>query len=191
MLGVAFQFSLMSKDPSTQVGALLVSPDRRRVCGGYNGFPSAIPDGADWWETRRRVSGDDDFTKYDLVNHAEQNAMSQAKCDLDGWTLYCTHRPCLDCARRIVTEGVSRVVYAYETTSRRGMDLCVSKVNRLFSIAGVRLERIEPILATFSAYPCPTTSKTRNALRSPENAPSVDPEIYRPVREHDEPFWTE
>jgi deoxycytidylate deaminase len=35
-----------SKDPSTKVGAVIVSPDRRQLTTGYNGFPQGIADDA-------------------------------------------------------------------------------------------------------------------------------------------------
>jgi len=46
--------------------------------------------------------------------HAEQNAIIQAAklgVNIDGATLYCTHQPCVLCAKMIVNAGISRVVY--------------------------------------------------------------------------------
>ena len=38
-MSVAFLSAMRSKDPSTQVGACIVSPDKKIVGIGYNGFP--------------------------------------------------------------------------------------------------------------------------------------------------------
>ncbi|MBQ2955899.1 MAG: cytidine deaminase, partial [Clostridia bacterium] len=46
--------------------------------------------------------------------HAEQNAIIQAAklgVSIDGATLYCTHQPCVMCAKMIVNAGIVRVVY--------------------------------------------------------------------------------
>ena len=46
--------------------------------------------------------------------HAEQNAIIQAAklgISIDGATLYCTHQPCVICAKMIVNSGIVRVVY--------------------------------------------------------------------------------
>ena len=46
--------------------------------------------------------------------HAEQNAIIQAArlgIKIGGATLYCTHQPCVICAKMIINAGISRVVY--------------------------------------------------------------------------------
>ncbi|MDR5708676.1 MAG: deaminase, partial [Armatimonadota bacterium] len=50
-----------------------------------------------------------------LCIHAEQNAILQAAYHgvaIAGATLYCTHQPCLVCAKMIANVGLLRVVYA-------------------------------------------------------------------------------
>jgi len=90
MMRMAQVIATMSKDPSTKVGGVLVSPDRTRISVGYNGFPRQIPDVAAWWNNR---AADKEVSKYEVVRHAEMNAITQAKTDLAGWTLYVTHHP--------------------------------------------------------------------------------------------------
>lgn len=140
MMRMAFVIASMSKDPSTKVGAVLVSPDRTRISVGYNGFPRQIPDKVQWWENRE--AADTEFTKYDLVRHAEMNAITQAKTDLTQWTLYVTHHPCLECAKNIVAEGIARVIYCIEV-QQINMNINQLKIERMFEIAGVALERID------------------------------------------------
>jgi dCMP deaminase len=46
--------------------------------------------------------------------HAEQNAIIQAALhgvSTDGATLYCTHQPCILCAKMLINAGVEKVVF--------------------------------------------------------------------------------
>lgn len=43
-MAIAFLSAMRSKDPSTQVGACIVNPDKRIVGMGYNGFPRGCSD---------------------------------------------------------------------------------------------------------------------------------------------------
>ncbi|HNR69460.1 MAG TPA: dCMP deaminase family protein [bacterium] len=139
MMRMAFVIASMSKDPTTQVGAVLVSPDRTRISVGYNGFPRRIPDVAAWWHNRQESAGE--FSKYDLVRHAEMNAITQAKTDLEGWSLYVTHHPCGECAKNIVAEGIARVFYARDVDSIT-MPIDHEKICRLFEIGGVQFQQL-------------------------------------------------
>ena len=94
-----------SKDPNTQVGAVIVSPDRRRIAVGFNGFPVGLDETEERW-------GD----KYRFVLHAELNAIVNSKTDLTGWTLYTTMFPCENCRNIILQSGISRVVYLNDSS---------------------------------------------------------------------------
>jgi len=135
MMDIAFDISKMSKDPSTQVGAVLVSPDRTQISLGYNGFPPKIPDYRKWWDNRISAEG---MTKYDVVRHAERNCITQAKTSLVVWTMYVTHFPCIICAIDIIAEGITRVFYA---TSLEAVTMPIDseKVKKLFWEAGIEL----------------------------------------------------
>lgn len=99
------EISTWSKDPSSKVGAVLVSPDRRQIIPGYNGFPRGIADDS-------RLHNRD--IKYNMVIHAEENAILTAARDLTGYTMYCTHKPCPTCTAKIIQVGVSRIVGIYQ-----------------------------------------------------------------------------
>lgn len=102
-LGIAQrEYATWSKDPDEQVGAVVVSPDRRQSTPGYNGFPTGIQD------MQHKLRSNQ--LKNDLTVHAELNAILNARTDLSGWTLYCTKAPCLDCAKAIIQVGIARVV---------------------------------------------------------------------------------
>ncbi len=140
IMRMAMIMATMSKDPSTKVGAILVSPDRTRISVGYNGFPRQIPDLEKWW--LNRDPDDKEFSKYELVRHAEMNAITQAKTDLAAWTLYVTHHPCIDCAKHIIAEGITRVVYSLEP-DQIAMTINRKKIKRLFKMAQVRFEQLQ------------------------------------------------
>lgn len=97
-----FWAALCSKDPSTQVGAVLVGADRRNIALGYNGFPPEINDHPD-----RMINKE---VKYKLTQHAERNVLDNAKFETYGSTIYCTMFPCSECAKSMVSKGVKRVV---------------------------------------------------------------------------------
>lgn len=94
--------SFLSKDPDRKVGAILVTPDRRQLSVGYNGFPSTIPD-------LPRLLADKEFKLRHMV-HAEVNCCDQAPFETAGCTLYVTRFPCHVCAARLVQACVARVV---------------------------------------------------------------------------------
>jgi dCMP deaminase len=98
----AFNAAKHSKDPSTQVGCVIIRPDRTKASEGFNGFPRGVKDLPARYEDRQ--------VKYALVVHAEQNAIVTAREPLHGYTLYCTHYPCNECAKLIIQAGIKRVV---------------------------------------------------------------------------------
>lgn len=101
-LGLAAHISSWSKDPSSQVGAV-ITDGNRIVSLGYNGFAAGVND------TPARL--EDRNCKLNLTIHAEENAMIFAKRDITGCTVYVTHPPCPRCAAKLVQEEVSRIVF--------------------------------------------------------------------------------
>ena len=97
-----------SKDPSTQVGAVIVDIDNRIVSTGFNGFPRGCLDHADTLGDRER--------KLLRTIHAEDNALLFARRDVTGMTLYVTHPPCARCAAKVVQAGIAKVVYRLPPT---------------------------------------------------------------------------
>ncbi|HET9000245.1 MAG TPA: cytidine/deoxycytidylate deaminase family protein [bacterium] len=97
-----------------QVGAIIVK-DRMVLSTGYNDTPRGLPNCGDGGCPRCRSdapagSGLDTC----LCLHAEQNAIIQAAyhgVGIAGAVIYCTHQPCLTCAKMIINAGLSRVVY--------------------------------------------------------------------------------
>ena len=96
-LELARHLSGWSKDPSTQVGCVVVGPDREVRSTGFNGFPRGIADSDDRLTDREQ--------KYPLICHAEENAIMHAArigVALKGCVAYVTWPPCTRCARSLV-----------------------------------------------------------------------------------------
>lgn len=100
-----------------KIGAVIVK-NKRIVTTGYNGAPTGIKTCVERGECLRKKRGIQSGTHAELCYaiHAEQNAIIQAAklgVSIDGATLYCTHQPCVICAKMIVNAGIRRVVYRY------------------------------------------------------------------------------
>ena len=110
-ISLAYAIAKKSKDPSTQVGALIIRPDRSIVAAGYNGFPRSIAD------TEERLN--DRPTKYSLIIHAEMNAVLTAREDLTGCKLYTVpFMPCDRCFVHMLQAGITRFVYPKATADQ-------------------------------------------------------------------------
>jgi dCMP deaminase len=105
-----------SKDPSTRVGAVIVR-NRKIVATGYNGFPPGIEDNNRLHDRKQ---------KYPRIVHAEMNAILQAGHDCWGATLYLHFPhggvPCSNCAKHIITAGITKVVFRKVPTSEWAED---------------------------------------------------------------------
>ncbi len=95
-----------------QVGALLVL-EKRILATGYNGAPTGLRhcDEAGCLRKELNVPAGE---RHELCRglHAEQNAIIQAALNgvaIKGATLYCTHFPCVVCAKMLINAGIRRV----------------------------------------------------------------------------------
>lgn len=88
----------------------------------------------------RRRLGIPSGTRHELCYaiHAEQNAIIQAAklgISIEGATMYCTHQPCVICAKMIVNSGISRVVYGEGYPDEFSLEI--------FKEAGVELTKFD------------------------------------------------
>ncbi|MGL4734170.1 MAG: dCMP deaminase family protein [Enterovibrio sp.] len=88
-----------SKDPSTQVGAV-IAKGNHIISLGFNGYPHGIFDSA---------ATDQREIKLLKTLHAEENAILFAKRDLQGCAIWVTHFPCPNCAAKIIQTEISDV----------------------------------------------------------------------------------
>lgn len=101
---VAREVASWSKDPSTQVGAVIVDQANRVVSLGYNGLPRGVSD--------RRDRLDDRLKKYAAIIHGEENAILFAGRPVTGCTCYTWPLPpCSHCASLLIQVGIARVVF--------------------------------------------------------------------------------
>lgn len=164
-----------SKDPSTQVGVVVVGPDMEIRSTGFNGFPRGVNDDVESrWERP---------DKYDFVSHGEENAVIQAArigVSLKNCTMffYSDPYPCARCANAIIQSGIKYVVgrnMRFDGKGGAGTDWnksCAIGREKLVE-AGVRiivldenyeLVKIEGEWDEHSAYHM-TKSKTENHFR--------------------------
>ncbi len=100
-----------------QVGAV-IALNKRILTTGYNGASAGIISCKERGECIRRKLNIPSGTQHELcyATHAEQNAIIQAAklgISIDGATLYCTHQPCVICAKMIINSGIKRIVYRH------------------------------------------------------------------------------
>ena len=120
------------------VGAVAVR-DKRILTTGYNGAPSGAKDCLELGCLRNEKnipSG----TRHEVCRaiHAEQNAIIQGSLhgvSLEGSTIYCTHTPCVLCAKMLVNAKIDRFV-SYS-------DYADDSFIKLFEEAGIDFEKRE------------------------------------------------
>ena len=137
-MGIALRTAMRSKDPSSQVGACIVSPENKILSLGYNGMPMGCSDDEMPWERE----GAPLQTKYMYVCHAELNAiLNRAHNNLKGARVYVTLFPCNECTKAIIQSGIAEVVYYGDK-----YHVSVSSVAArfMFKKAGVRLTAYTP-----------------------------------------------
>lgn len=128
---------LKSKDPSSQIGAVIVGVDKQVLSTGFNGFPRGINE-LDETRWERPI-------KYQYVEHAERNAIYNAArtgVSLKGATLYLCGfgpptAPCTECAKAIIQSGIARVVgFAYKPV-QAGWEESLDFALKLMKEAGI------------------------------------------------------
>lgn len=133
-MGVAYLAGMRSKDPSTQVGACIVSEDNKILSMGYNGLPRGCDDDEFPWDRE----GDELNTKYPFVAHSELNAILNYRGgSLEGAKLYVSLFPCNECAKAIIQAGIKTIVYDSDKYNGTPMNIA-SK--RMLDAAGVTYE---------------------------------------------------
>ena len=121
------------------VGAIIVK-DKHVLTTGYNGAPAGIQSCVERGECLRRKLDIPSGTRQEICYavHAEQNAIVQAArlgVNVNGATLYCTHQPCVICAKIIINAGIKRVVYKHGYPDEFSL--------ALFAAADVAVEKFE------------------------------------------------
>ena len=101
-----------SKDPSSNIGAIIVSPSTEGDVvrsTGYNGFPAGVNDSISVRYERP--------IKYLWFEHAERNAIyacARSGTSTQGCRIYTNSIPCADCTRAIIQAGISHLFIALQ-----------------------------------------------------------------------------
>jgi dCMP deaminase len=123
-----------SKDPSTQVGAIIVNDSHVVVGVGYNGFPRGIDNDALPWDREGKLED----TKYAYVCHAEENAVYNANNKTEGCKIYCVHFPCNECTKTLIQTGIKEIIYE----SDKRADFPETKASqKMLKLTGVRVRQ--------------------------------------------------
>jgi dCMP deaminase len=140
-----------------QVGAVIVK-DNQILATGYNGMPSGWENNCEYTEFMPIGNTDTKSTDYPFIGsfwidghsverryrlttrpevlHAESNAIakvSQSTESSNGSTLFCTHAPCIECAKLIYQSGIKTVYYRDEYRSSSGL--------KFLELSGVNVHR--------------------------------------------------
>ena len=138
-MSIAKLSAMRSKDPSTQVGACIVSDDNRILSIGYNGAPNGFDDEKFPWGR----DGESLNTKYPYVCHAELNAILNyrgSKKDLENAKIYVDLFPCNECAKAIIQSGIKEVIFLSNKYANSENNIAS---RRLFDECGVTYKKLE------------------------------------------------
>ena len=120
-LDMADMVASWSRDPSTKVGAV-ITREKAIVSLGFNGFAQGVEDRDERYQNRE--------VKYQMVIHAEMNAIRFAAQSLDGCTIYITIPPCSRCCSCLIQWNIKEVVTrkpSDDILSRWGDDMKLSE----------------------------------------------------------------
>jgi dCMP deaminase len=119
-MDTAERFAELSSAVRLQVGAVVVK-DNRIISIGYNGMPAGWTNECEHVVDVAKTDPRYDYNNFtkelktkDEVIHAEANAILKLARDGEsgnGSSLFCTHAPCIHCAKLIHGAGISKVYY--------------------------------------------------------------------------------
>lgn len=126
-----------SKDEGAHVGAVVVDSKNRLISTGYNGFPRGIDDNVP--ERQEKP------IKYDYFEHAERNAVYNAKSSLENCKMYTNGIPCAPCARAVIQAGIIEVIADKEWDKNPPLKWKESKKASLemFEEAGIKVRHFD------------------------------------------------
>lgn len=144
-LAIAEVVARKSKDPRSQVGAVLASSDSVVMSTGFNGLARGIFDDARLLRNRNE--------KLSWICHAEMNAIWNAGrlgVPLKGSTIYVNKFPCLACCNAIVQTGIARI-YTHDSKYWDGDRLDKNHSRKRSLLRQVRIKVDAPFHPDFSS----------------------------------------
>ncbi|CRZ35063.1 dCMP deaminase [Herbinix hemicellulosilytica] len=138
-MGIALLSAERSKDPSTSVGACIVSMDNKILSVGYNGMPIGCSDDEFPWNRE----GNPLDTKYFYVCHAELNAiLNYSGTDMKGAKIYTTLFPCNECTKAIIQKGIKEIIYMSDKYAETDS---IKASKRMLDAAGISYRQYVPV----------------------------------------------
>jgi dCMP deaminase len=122
---IAKEIASLSYAKRLQVGAIAVK-DNKIISAGFNGTPPGDPNICEYVIS----SETDDFslsrlaTKPEVI-HAEMNMLhklAKSHESGEGAEVFCTHSPCLECAKGILMSGIIAFYYEFDYRSDEGLE---------------------------------------------------------------------
>lgn len=120
----AERFAQLSTAKRLQVGSIIVK-DNRIISIGYNGMPSGWDNVCENDIHHHELGTTTSVTKPEVL-HAEANAitkMARSSESCDDAAIFCTHMPCIECAKLIHQCGISAVYYNNDYVAAKGSGL--------------------------------------------------------------------
>ena len=120
-MDVAERFAQLSHAQRAKVGAIIVKDDRI-ISIGYNGMPSGWDNVCEHDIHHHELGTTTSVTKAEVL-HAETNAIAKlAQSSESGKDaiLFCTHLPCMECAKLIYQSDITEVYYREEYKAAKG-----------------------------------------------------------------------
>ena len=131
---LAHTVAIKSKDPSTQVGCVIVDKDNRVISQGYNGFVARSDESKFTWQRPM---------KYQIVIHGEMNALLFARQDLRGAIAYITHAPCDSCLKHLLQAGIKEIYYKDVAIMRRAEQIQKDAIKMLIEATDAKIKNVE------------------------------------------------
>ena len=125
-MDTAERFAELSSAQRLKVGACVVK-DHRIISIGYNGMPAG-------WDNTCEEDGN---TKEEVI-HAEANAIIKLARDGEGGTgstIFCTHAPCIECAKLIAGAGIKKLYFRDLYRKDKGLSF--------LRFSGVEVEKVK------------------------------------------------
>ena len=120
-MNIAHETAKLSVAKRAQVGCIIVK-DNRIISIGYNGMPSGWNNECETIKEQHDIGTVTLHTKPEVL-HAETNAIAKVAQSNDSCkdsVLFCTHLPCIECAKIIHQAGISKVYYDVEYMAAKG-----------------------------------------------------------------------
>jgi dCMP deaminase len=153
-MDIAQRTADLSHAKRLQVGAIVVK-DNRVISIGYNGMPAGADNNCETvrYETQRiadytfqgqlideYLTGVPVLESKPEVIHAEKNAIGKLAASTEssvGSIMFCTHAPCMECAKMIHAAKIQTLIYKYPYRDTSGVEFLRKYGTRVFEFLDV------------------------------------------------------